>query len=74
MEGNVEGMTAIAKAIVVGLGMMGPAIGLGILVGKGLEAIGRNPEASNTMSTFFYVGLAAVEALAFLAFAMAFLI
>jgi F-type H+-transporting ATPase subunit c len=41
----------IAFALVVGLGVIGPGIGLGILVSKALEAIGRNPEASGTIQT-----------------------
>ena len=43
---ELEAMKALSMALVVGLGMIGPAFGIGILVSKALEAIGRNPEAA----------------------------
>ena len=36
----------LAVAIVMGVGTVGPAVAIGILAAKALEAIGRNPEAS----------------------------
>ncbi|MEE8249529.1 MAG: F0F1 ATP synthase subunit C [Phycisphaerales bacterium] len=41
---NVQGMTAIAVAILIGLGAMGTAIGFGILGGRFLEGAARQPE------------------------------
>ena len=41
---NVQGMTAIAVAILTGLGAMGTAIGFGILGGRFLEGAARQPE------------------------------
>ena len=43
---DIEVAKTLGMALVVGLGVIGPGIGLGILVGRALEAIGRNPEAS----------------------------
>ena len=37
--------TDFAVAFAMGVGTIGPGLGIGILVGKGLEAIGRNPLA-----------------------------
>lgn len=71
---NVEGMKAIATALVVGLGMFGPGIGLGILVSKALEAIGRNPEAAGSIRTTMFIGIAVTEALAILAVVFGFII
>jgi F0F1-type ATP synthase membrane subunit c/vacuolar-type H+-ATPase subunit K len=36
---------ALAKAIMVGFGVLGPALGLGMIFSKALEGISRNPEA-----------------------------
>ena len=41
----------LGPALAMGLGAIGPGIGIGILVGKALEAIGRNPEASGKIQT-----------------------
>ena len=41
---DVQGMTAIAVGIVLGLGAMGTAIGFGLLGGKFLEGAARQPE------------------------------
>ncbi len=41
---NVQGMTAIAVAILIGMGAMGTAIGFGILGGRFLEGAARQPE------------------------------
>ena len=42
---NVEAAKAIAKGIAT-ISMFGSAIGEGYLIGKALEAVGRNPEIS----------------------------
>ncbi len=41
---HVQGMTAIAVAILIGFGAMGTAIGFGLLGGKFLEGAARQPE------------------------------
>jgi F-type H+-transporting ATPase subunit c len=55
----------------MGFGMIGPGIGLGFLVGKALEAIGRNPEATSKIQTNMILGLAFTEAIAIYALVMA---
>ncbi len=52
---------AIAKAIIVGLGVLGPAIGIGMVFSKALEGISRNPEASNKIVPFMFVGAGMIE-------------
>jgi F-type H+-transporting ATPase subunit c len=42
--GQVQGMTAIAAALLIGLAALGTAIGFGILGGKFIEGIARQPE------------------------------
>ena len=41
---DVQGMTAIAVGLVLGLGALGTAIGFGLLGGKFLEGAARQPE------------------------------
>jgi F-type H+-transporting ATPase subunit c len=50
----------------MGFGMIGPGIGMGTLVGKALEAIGRNPEATSKIQTNMILGLAFTELLPFM--------
>lgn len=71
---NLEAMKALSMALVVGLGMIGPAFGIGILVSKALEAIGRNPEATGKIQTTMFIGIAFTEALAIFAIVVGFII
>lgn len=71
---NLEAMKAISMALVVGLGMIGPGIGIGILVSKALESIGRNPEASGKIQTTMFIGIAFTEALAIFAIVVGFIV
>ena len=41
---NIQGMTAIAVALLIGMGALGTAIGFGLLGGKFLEGSARQPE------------------------------
>ena len=43
MEGNIQDLAA---GIAIGLGSFGPAIGIGMLAAKAMEALGRNPESA----------------------------
>jgi F-type H+-transporting ATPase subunit c len=71
---EIEGMKTLAMAFVVGFGVLGPGIGIGILVGKALEAIGRNPDASGKIQTTMFIGIAFTEALAIFALVVGFII
>lgn len=71
---ELEAMQLLGMAIVVGLGIIGPGIGIGILVGRALEAIGRNPSASSKIQTTMFIGIAFTEALAIFALVIGFII
>ena len=43
---DVESAKLIGMAIAAGLGVMGPGIGIGLIGGRAMDAIGRNPDAS----------------------------
>ncbi|MCH8244485.1 ATP synthase F0 subunit C [Patescibacteria group bacterium] len=71
---ELEAVKSIAAAIAIGLGALGPAIGIGILAGKALEAIGRNPEASQKIQTSMILAIAFAEAIAIYALVVALII
>ena len=56
---EVQGMTAIAAALLIGLGALGTAIGFGLLGGKFLEGAARQPEMVPTLlkNMFLIAGL-----------------
>jgi F-type H+-transporting ATPase subunit c len=60
-----------AAAIAMGLGSIGPGLGIGLAVGKATEAIGRNPEASDRIQGAMIVGIGLAEAIAIYAFVIA---
>jgi F-type H+-transporting ATPase subunit c len=67
-------MTGSLNVIGYGLATLGPGIGLGILIGKAVESMARQPEAAGIVRTNMFIGIAVVEALALLAFVLAFAI
>jgi|JRHI01.1.fsa_nt_gi F-type H+-transporting ATPase subunit c len=66
--------TPLAVALAIGLGAIGPGIGVGILAGAALNAIGRNPEAEPLIRTNLFIGIAFAEAISIYALLIAFLI
>lgn len=71
---DAEALTNLAMAIAAGVGVLGPGLGIGLLVARALEAIGRNPEASGQVQATMFIGIAFVEALAIFALVVAFII
>ena len=71
---ELEVAKTLAMAIVVGLGVTGPGFGIGLLVSKALEAIGRNPEASGKIQTTMFIGIVFTEALAIFALVVGFIV
>ena len=71
---DLESAKTLGLAVAAGLGVIGPGIGIGILVGRALEAIGRNPDAQGKIMTVMFIGVALTEALAILALVFAVLV
>lgn len=69
-----ESMKMLAAALAIGLGALGPGLGIGILASKAMEAIGRNPEASGKVQTAMILGLAFCEAIAIYALVVALIV
>lgn len=71
---NVESAKAIAAGLSIGLGAIGPGIGIGILASKAMEAIGRNPEAESKIKTNMILAIAFTEAIAIYALVVALIV
>ena len=57
----VKAACAIGAGICMGFGAIGPAIGEGNAVGKALEGMARQPEASGDLRTNMILGCAITE-------------
>ncbi|AVZ39693.1 MULTISPECIES: ATP synthase F0 subunit C [unclassified Dietzia] len=68
-EQTVSGYGAIGY----GLAAIGPGIGIGILVGKTVEGMARQPEMAGTLRTTMFLGIAFTEALALIGIVAGFL-
>ena len=66
-------MAVLGKGLMVGLGFIGPAIGIGIIGGNYLQAVGRNPEAAKFFGQAL-VFVAIIELFGLLAFASTFIV
>ncbi len=71
---DAESVRLWSTAIVMGLGTIGPALAIGILAAKALEAIGRNPEAAPKIQTAMILAIAFAEAIAIYALVVALII
>lgn len=71
---DVESAKLIAMALAAGLGVIGPGIGIGIIGGGAMQAIGRNPEASGKIVSNMILAIVFTEALAILALVVSFII
>ena len=68
------GLKYIGAGIAIGVGGLGPALAIGMLVGKAMEALGRNPEAQPVIQTNMILGIAFAEAIAIYALVVAVMI
>jgi len=71
MPENAESMKLFASSLAIALGALGPGLGIGLLAGKAMEAIGRNPEAAGAVQTNMILALAFCEAIAIYALVVA---
>jgi F-type H+-transporting ATPase subunit c len=71
---DIESVKVLAMAIAAGLGVLGPAIGIGLIGGRAMDAIGRNPEASDKVVSNMILAIVFTEALGILALVVSFII
>ena len=65
-------LTPFAKAIVMAVGAVAPAIAIGMIGSKAMESIGRNPEAAGKILVPMLLSCAFAEAIAIYALVIAF--
>lgn len=68
---NAESTKMIAIAFIIAIGTMVPAMSIGKIASKAVEALGRNPEAESSIRTAMILGLAFAEAIAIYALVVA---
>jgi len=70
---TLAAVTGNVATIGYGLAAIGPGIGLGILIGKTIEGMARQPEVAGQLRTTMFIGVAFVEVLALLGLITGFL-
>ena len=63
----------LPSALSIGLGALGPGIGIGLIGLGAMQAIGRNPDAQNKVLPAMLLGMAFAEAIAIYALVIAFI-
>lgn len=67
-------LNILARGLAYGLAAIGPGIGIGLVVGRAIEAMARQPEAAGIVRTTMFLGIAFTEALALIGFVLAFIL
>lgn len=68
--GQVQGFTAVSVGLLLGLSSLGTAIGFGVLGGKFLEGVARQPELSPMLMVRMFIVAGLVDAFAVISIAM----
>lgn len=63
---------SVSGGLIIAIGGFAPAIGVGLIGAKAMEAIGRNPEASGRILPAMLLGMAFAEAIAIYSLILAF--
>ncbi len=71
---DIDSARLIGMALAAGLGVMGPGIGIGLIGGRAMDAIGRNPDASGKIVSNMILAIVFTEALGILAIVVSFII
>jgi F-type H+-transporting ATPase subunit c len=69
-----ESIRQLAAGLAIGLGAIGPGVGIGLLGMGAMTAIGRNPDAAPQVQTNMILAIAFTEAIAIYALVFALLI
>ncbi len=64
----------IGMGMAISLGVLGPAIGLGIATKTIIESIARQPESEGKVKIYYFIGIGLIEACAIYALLVAFTI
>ena len=70
----VGSISDVGAAIAIGLGALGPGLGIGMLASKAMESLARNPEAAGPIQQNMILAIAFAEAIAIYALVVAVII
>ena len=73
MDSTILALSGNIATVGYGIATLGPGIGLGILIGKTVEGMARQPEVSNQLRTTMFIGIGFVEVLGLLGLITGFL-
>src|SRR5665647_1246726 len=68
---DAQAAKLLGAGIAMGVGALGPGLGLGMMIGKALESIARQPEVAGDIRTNMFIGIGVTEAVALYAFGIA---
>jgi len=68
---STEAVKLLSVAVAISVGAIAPALGIGMIGSKAVEALGRNPEAESAIRTTMILALAFAEAIAIYALVVA---
>jgi F-type H+-transporting ATPase subunit c len=68
---DINSARLLAAGLAIGLGAIGPGVGIGLLVNGALQSIGRNPEAQGSIQINMFIGIAFAESVAIYALVVA---
>jgi F-type H+-transporting ATPase subunit c len=71
---DIDTFRSLAAGLAIGLGAIGPGIGIGLIGAAALNGIARNPEATSKIQTNMILGIAFAEAVAIYALVIALII
>jgi F-type H+-transporting ATPase subunit c len=71
---DVDAAKQLGAALAMGLGAIGPGIGIGLIGAKAMEAMGRNPEATGIIQTNMILTIAFAESMGIFALVIALLV
>jgi F-type H+-transporting ATPase subunit c len=70
---DFQSMKLIAMGLVVGLGVLGPGIGIGLIGNGAMNALGRNPSVEGKIRSMMILAIAFAESLAIFALLFGFI-
>lgn len=70
----MNGLAAIGAGITMGIGAIGPAVGIALIASRAIDGMARQPELRGPIQTTMLIGIAFTEAIALFALVMAFIL
>jgi F-type H+-transporting ATPase subunit c len=56
--------STVAAVIAIAIGVLGPALAMGMAISRAMDALARQPEAEKSIMRTLFIGLAMIESLA----------